>query len=83
MAVLADTDRTECWADLMRRPDLGSMPLAKADLRAVVNAIDDWVVANAAAFNTALPQPGRTALSAAQKALLLSVVVGKRYEKGA
>jgi hypothetical protein len=83
MPALADADRVECWADLMRRADVGSVSLTKAELRAVVNALDDWVVTNAAALNTAIPQPGRGALTTAQKALILSAVVLKRYEKGA
>jgi hypothetical protein len=83
MAALVDGDRVDCWADLMRRLDLGTVSITKQDLRAVINAVDDWVVTNASAFNTALPQPGRGALSAAQKALIFSLVLQKRYDKGA
>jgi hypothetical protein len=83
MAALTDSDRAECWAEVMRREDVGTLTISKADVRALMNAVDDWVVANATAFNAALPQPGRGALSSAQKALILSEIVLKRYVKGA
>jgi hypothetical protein len=57
--------------------------LSKADVQAAVAAVDDWIVANAAAFNTALPTAARNALTAAQKARLFSYVVARRYVVGA
>ena len=45
-----------------------------------MNAIDDWVQANAAAFNTAIPQPARGTLTAKQKVQLLFHVVSKRFD---
>jgi hypothetical protein len=57
--------------------------VVKADLQAAVAAVDDWVVANAASFNTALPLAARNGLTAAQKARLLMYVVKRRYETGA
>ena len=54
--------------------------LTKADLQAAVNAIDDWIDGNAAAFNASLPLPARTVLTAAQKARLFSLVAQRRYE---
>lgn len=52
--------------------------LTKADLLAAVGAVDDWCEANSAAFNTAIPQPARGALTASQKAILLAIVVMRR-----
>lgn len=78
MAVLTDQQRAEVWAEFMRRR-LCPGSILKADLRAAVNAVDDWVEANAAAFNTALPQPFRGAATAEQKAALLSYVALKRF----
>lgn len=52
----------------------------RADLRAAVIAIDAWIDANAASFNTAIPQPARAQLSAKQKAELLLRVVRRRWE---
>jgi len=82
MAVLSDADRFALWAQFMS--DSGAtrdpLPLSKVDLRAAVNAIDVWVDTNAAAFNTAIPQPARGALTAKQKASLLLYVVKRRWE---
>lgn len=78
MAVLNDSNRWSCWADSMRS-SLGTLALSKADLRAAINAIDDWCDTNASAFNTALPQPARSALTARQKAALFMIVVARRY----
>ena len=78
MAVLTDQQRFDVWAEFMRRR-LCPGSISKADLRAAVNAVDDWVEANAAAFNTALPQPFRGAATAEQKAALLSYVALKRF----
>lgn len=82
MAVLADSDRVAIWADIMRlmSDERESCSITKTDLRAALNAVDDWVDANAAAFNSAIPQPARSALSARQKARLLAYVVRRRFE---
>jgi hypothetical protein len=82
MAVLTDPDRADLWADYMRDNTAPYGVLTKADLRAAVNALDDYFNANAAAINAAIPQPARGALSAAQKARLLQLVVARRYIKG-
>lgn len=78
MAVLSDNDRFACWRELMQKSGLLGA-LTKAELRAAVNAIDDWVDANAAAFNTAIPQPARAVLTSKQKALILMLVTDKRF----
>lgn len=82
MAVLSNADRSAIWAKYMS--DCSSsrtgIPVAKADLRAAVDAIDGWVDSNAASFNTAIPQPARGALSAKEKASLLVYVVRRRFE---
>ena len=82
MAVLTDSERLNIMkqfgADLSFART--AFNLSKPDLRAAVNAIDDWVDANAAAFNTAIPQPARGTLTAKQKAQLLFHVVSKRFD---
>lgn len=84
MAVLADQDRFDAWADYMRDARIGAMAaLTKPQLRAALDALDDYISANAAAINSAIPQPARGALTASQKALLLEYVINKRYVKGA
>lgn len=60
-----------------RTYDIGS--IVKADLRTAINDIDAWVDTNASAFNTAISQPARGALTARQKAALLMLVVTKRF----
>lgn len=78
MAVLTDQSRVALWAEFMQR-NSEPISITKQDLRAVVNAMDDWINTNAASLNQAIPQPARGALSASQKALLLQYVVEKRY----
>lgn len=55
--------------------------VAKADLRAAIDAIDAYFDANvtAAGINAAIPQPARGALSTAQKTLLVKLVMQRRY----
>lgn len=87
MANLADGDRLECWAEYMQdisgRRDVMGGALTKVELRAAVDAIDSWLNTNAAALNSAIPQPARGVLTQSQKARLLTHVVNKRYVKGA
>ena len=86
MAALADADRAAVNKEFqelisLARETFGAM--TKAELRAAVDAIDNWIVSNAAAFNTAIPQPARAALTVSQKARLFSLIVYKRYITGA
>jgi hypothetical protein len=79
-------DRIACGAAFQTdasfaREGLGTV--VKADIQAAVAAVDDWIVANAAAFNTAIPVAARNALTSAQKARLLAYVVRRRYDVGA
>jgi hypothetical protein len=78
VAVLSDGDRAVVWTQWMRL-NAESCPITKADLRAAVNALDDFLETNASAINTAIPQPARGSLSAAQKARLLGYVATKRW----
>ena len=81
MAVLSDADRHDVTAKYMQ-DNLDVFTLTKADLRAAVNALDDYFHANAAAINALLPLPARTALSQPQKAHLMTLVIAQRYLKG-
>lgn len=54
------------------------LTLTKPDLKAAVDAADDWCDANASSFNTALPQPFRGTANASQKNLLLAYVCMRR-----
>lgn len=85
MATLSINDRNGVWRDYMER--LGNerqlAPLLKGDLKAAVDALDDFLNTNAGAINAAIPQPARASLTAAQKALLLVFVIQRRYLSGA
>lgn len=62
----------------MRDNDDALGALTKADLRAAVDATDQWIDDNASAFNTALPLAARTNLTAAQKTFLFCYVALRR-----
>ena len=79
MAVLPDNDRFGIWAALMRRGEVYSGML-KGDLRAAVDATDDWIEANQASFNTALPEPFKSNATAQQKTRLFMDVAAKKFE---
>lgn len=82
MAQLSSNDRAAICGDFARLR-LGLTGLTKADLRAAVDALDDYFNTNAAAINSAIPQPARGALTQSQKARLLVHVIEKRYQAGA
>ena len=87
MAVLVDADRVDIWADLQRilsQMDIKELlpGMLKTDIRAAVNAADDWANTNASAYNLALPLAFRTNATSSQKARLLMLVIAKRFVKG-
>jgi len=83
MVAMSEADREEIWREMLAKNRDGEIDsLTRPELRALIDAADDWVVANAASFNSALPQPGRGVLTTPQKALLLSYVVRRRWLVG-
>lgn len=83
MAVLSDTDRKAIYAEFMSdassiHEHLGDM--SKTELRALVNATDQWIDDNAADFNNALPEPGKTELTTKQKVKIFTAVAERRWE---
>lgn len=54
-----------------------------AQLAPLIAAIDDFAVANAASFNSAIPQPFRANLTPAEKARVLARDLDKRWTLGA
>jgi hypothetical protein len=84
MAVLSETQRAEAWAEYMRQVsrDGEALSLTKADLRAALDATDDWVSDNMIAYNSAIPLPARSELTTSQKARLIMYVVSKRFLEG-
>jgi hypothetical protein len=85
MAVLTDGQRVALHGDLMRALSAvrEACPMLKADIRAAVNAADDWCNTNATAYNLALPLPFRTSATADQKSRLLEAVIVARRKVGA
>jgi len=82
--ILTPTQQQEAWNDLVnavapKGPNQPVMPFAVPDLVAAVQAADAWATANAASFNTALPDPFKSTATAAQKAALLAFVALRRY----
>ena len=83
MAVLSDDTRAAISADFQRARsnEREVLPgVTKADLRAAVNALDSYLDTNAAALNSAIPQPVRGALTTKQKLRLAAAVLIKRME---
>jgi len=78
VAVLPDADRTRIWRGLMRIGERYADPIDKAALRAAVDATDDWIDANAASFNAALPAAAQSGLTGAQKTLMFCGVAAFR-----
>lgn len=81
MAVLNSNQRTTIRSDFGHILSESRTPfnLTKAQLDAAIGAIDDWIEANAASFNSALPTAARNNLTAAQKAHLFYLVAQRRY----
>lgn len=77
MAVLSAIDRARtlmAWA----RAQPAAVVVDRATLQAAVNATDDWIDTNSAAFNSALPVASRNGLTATQKTLLFCYVAMRR-----
>lgn len=81
MALLTTEQRRQVWAEWMRE-NRATVGITKDELKAAMDAVDDWVDANTASFNTAIPQPARGALTSTQKAHILMMVVRKRFIEG-
>lgn len=80
MAML-DADRTATMRQFAKKifQEVGTTAnMDTVELKAAVDAVDGWVDANQASYNTALPVPFKTTATAQQKALLLVYVVMKR-----
>jgi hypothetical protein len=84
MPALPEEQRQAAWAELMSQWSSDRRPcdLSKADLRAALDAIDDWANTNAASYNAALPPVARSRLTPGQKAELLHFVVRSRFREG-
>lgn len=77
MAVMDAVNRARTASTWMRK-NVGATAFTKADLRAAVDATDQWQDDNAAAFNLALPVAFRTNATQVQKTLLFCYVALRR-----
>lgn len=89
MAVMTDPEREEAWRNFIRERFLSDGTtkiqwgdLTKQDIRAAVNALDQYFSDNEVAINNTLPAAAKAGLTKAQKALLLQHVICKRYLTG-
>lgn len=78
---LSEQHKTNIWLDWMTANGAWPSGILQAELRAVVDAIDDYYDANAVAMNTALPQPFRADATVEQKALAFAMVALMRAGK--
>ena len=72
--------RRERHSPVAAREQPGARGIEQDRAGAAVDAMDIWANDNAAAFNSAIPQPARGVLSAKQKAWLLFHVIRRRFE---
>ena len=80
MTALSSATRADVAAEQQRVPSCPGV-LTKAQLRGVVDALDDWwETTGAASANAAIPQPQRAALTALQKYELFMRVLRKKVE---
>jgi hypothetical protein len=77
VALLDETARHRVSA-AFQRDNTEASPFAKSQLRAAVDAADQWVEDNQTSFNQALPVAFRTSASTAQKVMLLGYVLWRR-----
>ena len=83
---LDNTDRQRVWRGLMRYWSATQETVAdinKVQLMAAVVATDDWIEANQASYNAALPQPFKGNATAVQKTLIFCAVAMARVSIGA
>ncbi len=78
MTALTSEQRRKLWRLFMARGHCPSS-IRKQDLRAAIDALDDFIdTTGAAAINAALPQPFRGAATPEQKALVLAYLALER-----
>ena len=79
---LTPAERQEVLAEIMReyshRRDQAPVS-SKVEFLAALDAVDDWIDANMASFNAALPLPYQTQATARDKAWLFIRVAEKRF----
>lgn len=85
MATLSDSERSKIWGHFMSEAScrgelINQGGMDKYALRDAIDAIDQHISNDKAAFNADIPQPARSGLSASHKAEILVYVVRRRWE---
>ena len=85
MAVLTDQQRIDVRRSFSQALSdiFEPLGLTKAEIKAAVNATDQWISDNKAAFNAALPEPAKSLLNASQKTRMFTLVAEKRFMEDA
>ena len=81
MAALSDADRqiaTRAWIRRTFEELGGTATVTTVDIKAAIDALDDFLTSNETAINNAIPQPARGALTTTQKAMLVAYVAMRR-----
>ncbi len=79
-------DRRRCWRGLLRfwsrtHEPWADAPCSKEELHDAIVATDEWIEANQASYNAALPEPFRSGATLVQKTLLFCVVAVMRVSQ--
>jgi hypothetical protein len=82
MAVLSEADRLRIWRGIMRYWSniWEATDISGPDLKAAVNATDQWIDDNQVSYNQALPSAAQSGLTQAQKVLLFCGVALARVD---
>lgn len=82
MAILGTVECTNIGVTFCSEISSARLPidLTKTELRAAINAIDQWIDDAQGSFNLAIPQPARGVLTAKQKAQLFFAVARRRLD---
>jgi len=84
MMPLNRADRNACANQFGQETTARVNGYVKSDLRAAVDAIDDWAEgAGRTAFRATVPEPVKSNMSVAEQDRLLAIVCNKRLLKGA
>ena len=80
MAVLSEAERQQVWRGINRYASniFQEIDIDNVDLRAAIDATDDWIDTNQAGFNSSLPAAAQAGLTAAQKTLIFCAVAAMR-----
>ena len=83
MTVLASGVRTQVWRGLMRYWSNLRTPVAvnKFELRAAIDATDQWIEDNVPSYNNALPTEAKNNLTQIQKTMLFCIIATMRVDE--